>query len=112
MLVKLSFLAFAVCSASLAQLVEQLTLNQLVEGSSPSGGTYKALRDNELRKAFFVVVLLTLPANYSANCWEGKREARGHFVSPLSCCVQERSARSLDSGDITQGVIWEKPRKV
>jgi hypothetical protein len=28
------------CAASLAQLVEQLTLNQRVEGSSPSGGTW------------------------------------------------------------------------
>ena len=31
--------AFQKCEVSLAQLVEQLTLNQWVEGSSPSGDT-------------------------------------------------------------------------
>ena len=40
--------------ALLAQLAEQLTLNQRVVGSSPTGGTQKALRNNDLRKAVFV----------------------------------------------------------
>ncbi len=39
-------------AVSLAQLVEQLTLNQWVEGSSPSGDTTKS---HPLRVAFLVV---------------------------------------------------------
>lgn len=38
--------------APLAQSVEHLTLNQRVARSSRAGGTRKALRDNELRRAF------------------------------------------------------------
>lgn len=40
--------------APLAQLAEHVTLNHRVVGSSPTGGTQKALRSNELRKAFLM----------------------------------------------------------
>jgi hypothetical protein len=39
--------------APLAQLAEHLTLNQRVDGSSPSGSTHKALSHNELWQGLF-----------------------------------------------------------
>ena len=42
------YFTFAARNDSVAQLVEQLTLNQWVEGSSPSGVTQKALKSNDL----------------------------------------------------------------
>ena len=41
--------------ASVAQLVEQLTLNQLVEGSNPSGGTFATSLSNMLKGVFYLV---------------------------------------------------------
>ena len=46
--IELDVLAIHEPKALLAQLVERLTLNQKVEGSSPSGGTTKAFHSNEL----------------------------------------------------------------
>ena len=48
-------------NALLAQLVEQLTLNQWVEGSSPSGVTYKDHKKWKIteNQAFSVIFILS-----------------------------------------------------
>ena len=58
-------------NASLAQLVEQLTLNQFVRGSSPRGGTEKA--------AFRLPFLFVGPTRY-AHCGESR-------VKPKLCGI-------------------------
>ena len=68
-----SVIAKRIQNDSLAQLVEQLTLNQWVEGSNPSGVT----KDDESRPFFVSIPTLTLSQ------WHGAPPAlRGQRIFP------------------------------
>ena len=65
--------------ASVAQLVEHLTLNQGVQGSTPCGSTKKPLKISGFR-CFY-------PHAGSTNCWYNTRYSTTSFANPSDAKV-------------------------
>ena len=74
MLTFASVIAKRIQNDSLAQLVEQLTLNQWVEGSNPSGVT----KDDESRPFFVSIPTLTHSQRQGVH-----QRLRGHRIFPV-----------------------------